>query len=177
MGVEECRKAIIKYRGQYLEDDAMNSKKYSADNIRKASKSFKPGTSIGVDQWSFKEIALLPDIILQDLAVIYYSVRCAVLPIQVLDNRMARIPKKQGGERTIAITATLYRRITEMDNEDTANFSAKNIYHNDSARKGQSCLTSVEKKALAAEMSAKHWLRTHFMLWDIKKFFDSVNIP
>ena len=119
--VSEANEAIKKYRENHLRKKGMR-KVVTGDDIRRATRAFKPGTSIGIDLWNFKEISLVPQAALDDLAeIITDIIDIIVPPIQICDNRMARIPKKQGGERTIAITATLYRLITEIDDQDIKN--------------------------------------------------------
>ncbi len=94
----------------------------------------------------------------------------------MLTNSMATLPKKCGGARTVAIAATLYQLLMELDNEEVAEYEKANAFHGDSATAGASAVRAAEDRALLAETSASEGLQAVTLLWDLKKFFDSINI-
>ena len=89
---------------------------------------------------------------------------------------MAILPKKTGDTRTVAVAATLYRLLMQMDAELVDEYEVTNAYYRDSAKKGASALTSAEDRALMAELASLKGLSTYTLLWDISKFFDSMNV-
>ena len=90
---------------------------------------------------------------------------------------MATLPKKDGGARTVAVAATLYRLLMQLDNEQMEAFEAREAFENDSAKAGASAVDAAEDRALEAEIAAAEGKHTMVLLWDIKKFFDSIDIP
>lgn len=68
---------------------------------------------------------------------------------------MATLPKKDGGSRTVAIAATMYRLTMEMDNDDVADFEQKCKYDRDSAATGSSAVEVAERRALEAELERR----------------------
>ena len=89
---------------------------------------------------------------------------------------MASLPKKDGGPRTVAIASTIYRLLMEMDNEEVAQFEAANAFDNDSAKAGASAVSAAEDRALEAELERLEGRFTISALWDIKIFFDSIDV-
>ena len=134
-----------------------------------AAKRFKRKTSTGADAWTFTEIALMPDEVLDSLGKILSEIRhLAVPPLQAMTNIMATLPKKCGGTRTVAIAATIYRLLMELDNEEVAEYERLNAFSGDSATAGASALRAAEDRALEAELESYEGQLTITMLWDIK---------
>ena len=160
-----------------VKQEAVKGKKYTATEVRDAANRFSNKTSTGIDNWSLKEIALMPDPILTSLADILSEMRdSGIPPLQALTNIMASIPKKDGGSRTVAIASTIYRLLMEMDNEEVAAFEAANAYHHDSAAAGASAVAVAEDRAMEAELARLTGFVTISTLWDLKKLFDSIDI-
>ena len=91
---------------------------YTPDQIRIVARSFKSNTSVGCDLWALKEIALMPDAALYSLGKHLSQMQnSAIPPAQVLTNIMATLPKKDGGARAVAVAATLYRLLMQLDND------------------------------------------------------------
>ena len=90
--------------------------------------------------------------------------------------RMLISAKKVGGTRTIAIAATLYRLLMQLDHEPIAQFEKDKAYINDSAKSGASALSAAEDRALEAELAQIQNKKTIFIRWDIAKFCDSIDI-
>ena len=55
-------------------------RRYTAQEVRSAAKRFPNKTSTGIDNWSLKEIALMPDPILESLAGFLCEVRDSTPP-------------------------------------------------------------------------------------------------
>ena len=120
----------------------------------------------------------MPDAALYSLGKILSHVQnSAIPPAQVLTNIMATLPKKDGGARTVAVAATLYRLLMQLDNDQMEVFEAREAFENDSAKAGASAVDAAENRALEAEIAQAEGKFTMVLLWDIKKFFDSIDIP
>ena len=76
----------------------------------------------------------------------------------------------------MAIAATIYRLLMELDNEEVAEYERTNAYRGDSATAGASAVRAAEDRALEAELANFEGQQTITLLWDIKKFFDSIDI-
>ena len=140
--------------------------------------SFKRGTAIGNDHWPFRLMALLPDEALNTLGSLLTAIKDWLAPpLQTLCNNLARLPKKTGGDRTIAIATSIYRLLMTLDHDRIDTYSQSHAYCRDSARKGQSALSSAEDRAFDAEVAVLSGQITHQILWDVDFFFDSIDIP
>ena len=89
---------------------------------------------------------------------------------------MATLPKKDGSTRTVAIVASLYRLLMELDKEEVKLFEKHNAFENDSATKGASAVHAAEERAVAAELSRLERYFSLMLRWDFKKFFDSSDV-
>ena len=151
---------------------------FTPEMIRSAAKRFKKKTSTGTDHWTFTEIILMPDAVLETLGHLLSDIQhSGTPPLQMMQNIMATLPKKCGGTRTVAIAATIYRLLMELDNEEVAEYERQNAFHGDSATAGSSAVRAAEDRALMAELETIEGKKTVTFLWDLKKFFDSINIP
>ena len=98
-------------------------KQFIPQQVRDAAASFQNDTAIGVDNWSFRDIASMPDVILHTLAELLSRVQFdAIPPLQMLTNVMATLPKKDGGVRTVAIASTIYRLLMKLDGLEASDF-------------------------------------------------------
>ena len=176
---ELCMETIKVLRNsvQLINGTAATKKCYKPEAIRKAARSFKNGTSTGVDHWTLAEIALMPDQVLRSLGDLLADIQNdSIPPLQALTNIMATLPKKDGGARTVAIATTIYRILMELDNEELEESEKTNAFRNDSAKAGASAAIAAEDRALEAELARADQQDTLTMLYDMKKFFDSLNV-
>ena len=138
---------------------------------------FKGTTATGCDWWRFTEISLMPDVMLQELAELLADMQYhATPPLQVMTNIMTMLPKKDGGTRTVAIAAALYRLLMELDSDEVPDFEKREAFENDSATAGASAVRAVEDRALEAELAKLEGSSLLTILWDPKKFFDTIDI-
>lgn len=159
-------------------DDQQQIFGFTPEEIRTAAKSFKVKTSIGTDNWSFRKLLLMPGTVLQPLGVLLATIRhMAAPPLQMLLNMLAILPKKTGDTRTVAIASTIYRLLMQLDHAPMDGYKSKNAFIIDSAKKGASAVTSAEDRASMAELAHLSGMRTYTLLWDISKFFDSIQLP
>ena len=89
---------------------------------------------------------------------------------------MATLPKKDGGVRTVAIATSLYRLLMELDHDEVKEFAEAKAYSRDSATAGASAVHAAEDRALEAEVARLEEKHTLTLLWDLKKFFDSISV-
>jgi hypothetical protein len=119
----------------------------------------------------------MPDVVLQELAELLAHMQYhATPPLQVMTNIMTMLPKKDGGTRTVAIAATLYRLLMELDNAEVEQFESREAFENDSAKAGASAVRAAEDRALEAEIAKLEGSNLLTILWDLKKCFDTINI-
>ena len=105
-------------------------KEFTPEQIRKVATRFKRNTSTGTDHWKINDIILMPDPVLKTLGDLLSEIQhTAVPPLQMMNNIMATLPKKSGGTRTVAIAATLYRILMELDNDEVADYEQQNAFH------------------------------------------------
>lgn len=171
---------IIKYIRKLLQNRGhhhSNCKDYTPEEIRWATKAFKANTAIGVDGWNFKDIGAMPQTVLTELGKILGQMKrsfCA--PVRLYLNLMASLPKKTGGVRTVAILPTLYRLLMQLDNQRLDKFEKENAYRLDSAKAGASAVKAAEDRALEAELCQLQGKCGCTILWNVSKFFESINI-
>ena len=152
--------------------DSRRRKVFTAAQVRTAALKFSSKTSTGIDNWRLRDIAQMPDVVLTTLAELLSDIRHdAIPPLQVLTNIMATLPKKDGSTRTVAIAASLYRLLVELDKEEVKLFEQQNAFENDSATKGASAVHAAEERALAAELSRLEGFFSLMLLWDLQIFF------
>ena len=118
----------------------------------------------------------MPDPVLHKLSELLQKVkRDLAMPVQVHLNLMASIGKKTGGSRTVAVAATLYRLLMELDDEKLKQFETKEAFSNDTAKAGANASHSAEDRALQAELMTAEGKALCSILWDFKKFFDMID--
>ena len=145
--------------------------------IRKACGSFSGKTAIGIDGVCFKTIGALPEVALEVLgALLKDAMAILVLPMQCLLNIKVLLGKPGGGSRTVAIIASFYRLLMRLVGGSIRQWDAKSAGHWDSAIKGSTALQAQLARALDVELAKAEGKHSVHMLWDMRKFFDSVRI-
>ena len=121
--------------------------------------------------WTFREIAAMPDVVLQHLGKLLQKCRNDIaMPIQTYINLMASIPKKTGGSRCVAVSTTLYMLLMALDDGRLKEFEAREAFVNDSARAGADASTAAIKRALGAELLSILGKPFCIILWDYQIF-------
>lgn len=112
-------------------------------------------------------MALLPHQALKSFASLLNAIKTRTAPpLQMLLNPLSLIPKKTGGERSIATATAIYRVLARCDNDDVVAYEEANAYSRDSAKRGSSASASAEIRALDADMAVSNGFITHQLLWD-----------
>ena len=130
----------------------------------------------GVDHWSVNELKQLcrPARVAFG-KMMHRWLATSVLPQQFLYNLMPLIPKPGGGERGVAKTALSYRVwcrwrrpvIKQWEDGITAEW--------DCCRSGSSAEFAASRRLLEAELAKCSGQEVGMNLWDVEKFFDSVD--
>ena len=140
-------------RDKALKDTGDKVQTITSDDIRKAAKSFPSGTSIGLDTWTFKEIAQCEDTDLQELTHIIMDMQMNVAPPrQCLAQLLSLLGKKGVGHRAVSTMPTLIRITTRMDAANDRVWNMTHSHEDDTAKPETSCLYSVEERLVEQEM-------------------------
>ena len=160
IGFDQETSSIRDLRETHVAEDHESARNLdlSAASVRKACLSFPSKTAIGLDQHAFKDIALLPDIVLGSLGE---NVRqCFVkLAIPTQSQLLVLLGKKNGGSRTIAILHTTYAL--------TMRLVSAHI-------KGNSALREHVARAMGIELAPSEGQFVIHFLWDMRKFYDNI---
>lgn len=165
---EQTVASIKKVYSQVDRSNPIARRKFSPEQIRMVANTFEGTTATGCDGWRFTEISIMPDVVLQELAELLADMQYhATPPLQVMTNIMTMLPKKDGGTRMVAIAATLYRLLMELDNDEVAEFEKPEAFENDSATAGASAVRVAEDRALEAELAELEGSSLLTILWDL----------
>ena len=98
-------------------------------------------------------------------------------PTQTFLNNIVLLGKKAGGARCVSVCASLYRLLMAIIKTEVRKWDAEIASETDSAVAGKMPQTETAKRALFTEVKAKNGDTVFVVLWDVKKYFDSVQIP
>ena len=157
--------------------DPENSQVHSGDNIASAAGSFKSTTSIGGDNWPFKDLAKVQRADLDTLGrhLAKWRQEC-VQPMQFLLNTMSMIPKKDPGTvRMIASMASGWRLDVRLDAAQERAWVRQIADTDDAAKPGSSCLHAMETRQILLDMLKALDYDTVEGLWDFVKFYDTLD--
>ena len=151
---------------------------FTADTIRKAARAFSRHTSVGADCTSFRDIAEASNESLSELAdIMRTTIRHLALPTQTLCVLCALIGKKLGGTRCIAVCSTFWRLLAAIAKHDVRNWDERIGLPGDSALPGRSPHEETAWRHLQMEQAVLRGKVVIHILWDVAKFFDSIDIP
>ncbi len=151
---------------------------FTPSNLRACARLFRKNTSIGADAISFQDIIEATDESLTELCQIMQDcVRELVVPIQTLLVLVSLLGKKMGGTRCIAICATFYRLLMAVMKKPVRAWDLQVGLEGDSALPGRSPLEETAWRHLCMEQAVLRGKFVAQMLWDMAKFFDSLDIP
>eukprot|EP00973_Karenia_brevis_P091927 12409883-Karenia_brevis.AAC.1 len=91
-------------------------------------------------------------------------------------NLLALLGKKSGGSRTVAIMASFYRLLMRVLQHEIVVWDEKKAGFWDTALRGSSALRAQLARALEVELANEEGLWVLHLLWDMRKFFDSVRV-
>ena len=152
--------------------------KFSPSLIKEVVKKFRQGTSIGADNIAMQDLLEASEESLEDLCRIMRSVvHDLAMPASTLMVFISLLAKKLGGTRGIAICTTFYRVLIAMMKDEVRSWDVEVGTEGDSAMPGKSPLDETAWRHLWMEQATLRGKYVVQLLWDVAKFFDSVDIP
>ena len=146
--------------------------------VRQAAQRFRKGTCIGVDCVTFQDIEEASDESLEELCRIMRGVVMELAtPLQIMLVLGSLLGKKLGGTRCIAICATFYRLLMAIMKADIRDWDSRVGLDGDSALPGRSPHDETAWRQLLMELACLQGKSVGQMLWDVAKFFDSLDVP
>ena len=146
----------------------------SHDDIRTFAKRYRSKAK-RPDHWSAGEIANLLEVALKAItAGVRVAVSSVTWPLQMLRVIAVELGKAAGGERTIALTPMLYSLWCKTRRPVVQKWQQEHLLESNSARKGSSALKAASFRGLLAEIARAHGHEVGAVLYDFKKFFDTV---
>ena len=91
------------------EENHTNAPRFHLRSLRAILRSSPAKSGLGLDMWILRLLGTLPDEALNILLDIIHLAFKGKIPMQLLPALIGLIPKSDGGERPIAMTAMLYR--------------------------------------------------------------------
>ncbi|CAE8616817.1 unnamed protein product, partial [Polarella glacialis] len=147
-------------------------------HLKSSVKASPARTGVGTDQWRVKDWQRLPDEAHADLLQLLNASEAALnWPSQVVNNLIAMVPKPQGGERPITLTSALYRLWSRMRKFIMSSWEEEHHGFWDTAIRGSSPLRAALVRELKNECCAWMNIDVGQILWDVEKFYDSIDIP
>ena len=141
-----------------------------------AARSYPDAKAKGIDSWSTKFLRGLP---LEIASVFAQTLNMVQLymqwPLQSMCNLMSLIPKATSGERTVAKTPMLYRIWNVIRAPVVKKWEVDTIEDWDFAAAGKSALYSAAVRSLTNELGLITDRQVATILWDLDKFFDSID--
>ena len=145
--------------------------------LKRALGRFHDSTGRGTDAWSPDLWKAQPPQSMIEMCDILNECRHSMLfPAQLYLVRIALNPKPKGGERPIAMLTLLFRLCARLDRAEwVVQWEASHARHWDFAVAGSSALRGAISRALRAEAAAEEKLEFGEVLWDLTKFYDTVD--
>ena len=150
---------------------------YTAHDIRDAADAYPAKKSLGCDAAAVTHFRDAPTIALQLFAVILNAaVDFVAWPPQILINLLSLIPKPLGGTRPIVKTPILYRMWCVLVAPLIKAWSRETSPTWDYAVEGKSALMSAANRQWCNELAILSNNSCASNLWDMDKFFDTINL-
>ncbi|KAJ9443234.1 Retrovirus-related Pol polyprotein from type-2 retrotransposable element R2DM [Diplonema papillatum] len=152
----------------------------TADRLRSIARKKGVQSSCGVDGWRMREVAALPDTILEGFAAVLNEVEeTGLWPDGVLDALVTLIPKGEGDDplklRPITVSSVVYRLWASVRLQEVLVWQEQWIHESQHGfRKGHSCDDVVMDIALSIEESLINGTPLHGIALDFAKCFDRV---
>ena len=162
------------YRNQH--SDNAESVIIAPEKLQEAASAYPDTKAKGTDEWSTGFLRTLPLLVLSGLSQVLTQVQIHMLwPAQIMFNLMSLLPKPQGGQRTVAKTPMLYRLWNILVTPQLKEWNEATVPDWDFATKGRSAVFSATLRAWTNEVAKLAGVSALSILWDIEKFFDTIN--
>ena len=146
-------------------------------DIIAGNKQIKANTALGIDHWEGGFLRAMPEEFADRLATLLNRVEgvCA-WPWSVLMSIITLMGKPNGGVRPIALLPMLYRQWTKARKPaiDLWDMEHQGVW--DAAVRGSSALRAAVLTLFGDEVATYSGEQVARMLWDLDKFYDSINI-
>ena len=134
--------------------------------------------ALGWGRLTIKSVKHAPKVVKLALVdVLKGVVRDLALPVQSYMQLMAILGKKDGGTRCIALCDSLYRILMAILGDEVREWADLVSMENDTAMKGKSPMVETAYRQLKVEMYTTLGYHVAVILWDIRKYFDSLDVP
>ena len=172
----EALKKAMKDVVQKAKDEKYKMERPVLKEVRKLLHCLKDDRKLGLDHWSPKEWRELPDDAIEGLIDILMLIEEKVaLPVQILINLMALLPKPQGGDRAVTLASLLYVLWTTVRGEEFREWDEGRQKHWDGAIKGSSALKAAIRRRMFDEVEVVLGGFVAGTYWDMDKFYDSID--
>ena len=173
MAVRELRERALQHHSH-----GVTVRLLTPGNLWVAARKFRRGTSVGVEPVFFQDITEASDESLSELcSIMRQSILELAMPMQTLLILISLLGKKLGGTRCIAICATFYRLLMAIMKGEVREWDVDKGIKGDSALPGRSPSDGTAWRFLDMEQAVLRGKLVVQMLWDMTKFFDSIDIP
>ena len=143
--------------------------------IRNLTHCLKDNRGLGCDHWAPLEWQALPDEGIDALRDLIETIEQRVaMPIQVLNNIVALIPKPKGGDRPICLASLIYVLWTALRGDLFKDWDAGRAEFWDDAVQKSSALKAALKRRMLDEAEVETGGYVISTMWDLEKFYDSI---
>ena len=147
------------------------------EDVKKGARLIPRNTTIGIDHWETAELRALDEDSAQAIADLLNEVeKHMVWPKQSLSNLIVLMGKNNGGVRPIALMPMLYRLWSKIRRPQVREWEDKTAGPWDAAVRGSSALRAGVLGAFFDELHSLDGDKIAAMLWDMDKFYDSIDI-
>ena len=149
---------------------------FTVNSVRAAAKAYPARKKLGSDFIATSDLANLPEQILAPFASLYNLIHHnGVWPPQLLLNLFSLIAKQAGGSRAIAKTPIFYRIWCILRSPVIKQWARDTCPEWDYAAAGKNALTAAATHQWVNELAHASGQVAASTLWDIMKYFDSIN--
>ena len=149
---------------------------FNVNQFKAAAVAYPSKKKLGSDFLATKELSMLPSAVVEPFVDILNSIHhIGLWPPQLLLNLFSLIPKSLGGSRAIAKTPIFYRLWCLMRSEVIRDWSRETCPDWEYAAAGRNCLSAAATHQWVNELAHASGNVSAALLWDIWKYFDSIN--
>ncbi|KAJ9447298.1 Retrovirus-related Pol polyprotein from type-2 retrotransposable element R2DM, partial [Diplonema papillatum] len=179
-GRRNPRSPFLREYGDFIAQHPCQLGPITADRLLSVARKKRVQSSCGVDGWRMREVAALPDTILEGFAAVLNEVEeTGLWPDGVLDALVTLIPKGEGDDplklRPITVSSVVYRLWASVRLQEVLVWQEQWIHESQHGfRKGHSCDDVIMDIALSIEESLINGTPLHGIALDFAKCFDRV---
>ena len=157
--------------------DSQERTEIEVEAVRSALKVFKAHVGLGLDKVNPRWLLDLPDGAHDTLVALLECIeRRLAWPTAMLENLVALLHKSEVADRPITLTQSLYRLWGRVRKCQVTSWTRAGAGHWDAAVSGSSPLRAALMRQVKLEIATAQQIPWAEILWDINKFYDSVNL-